>query len=659
MGGTLSLVAGRLGATGAAEGVGETARFRFPGGLAWDGAEGLYIADTANHVVRRLDLRSHRTKTVAGQAGTPGLQDGPPTKSLLRGPLGLAWDPAGQLWIADSGNGALRRLAVASGVLSTPLGPGAELREPAGLVRAGDRLYLTDTQGSVVWQVGVNGGPATVLAGQPGSPGEVDGLGGAARFNGPFGLALAPDGALYVSDAGGRTLRRITRGDGVVTTLPAAGVALGQPRGLALDGPGRLLIADAVDETVRSLDLASGRLGLLAGGTAQPGGSDGMGTQARLRGPNALAAGNGGFFLTDAATVRSLSTHGAVVTLAGRDEGAGDVDGSPTQARFHAPSGLASDGHGTLFVADSANGSVRRIDLTSGRTDTVASRAKSPGARGLERPLAIALGPGALYIADGFAHRIHRLDLATGELSTLAGSGEAGSKDGRAGAAQFCGPLALSLDGAGHLWVADHGYQDEHDEIEDGAAGEGEDDLPAPATRPGCAAIRRVDLTSGEVVTVAGSGSEQAELDGVGLAARFDGPTALACDGHRLFIADAHGATVRVLSLTDLSVRTLAGRDGLHGTEDGRAEKARFFSPLGLSLGRPNELFIAEGAVGTVRRLDLATGEVSTWLGRAGVTGVALSPAAAQLNDPVALIFSGGRLYIADAVENAVLSARW
>ncbi|MHB8421121.1 MAG: SMP-30/gluconolactonase/LRE family protein [Myxococcales bacterium] len=637
---TLSLLAGQVGGIGGADGPGESARFSFPGGLAWNGAAHVYVADTLNDTLRTVDLATGETRTVAGLAGAPGSRDGAGPSARLREPAGLAWDGAGQLFIADRGNRTVRRFDAASGRLTTLLRlPNSEAL--AGLAFAHGRLLAADERAAVVWSLDLAGGAATVLVGKIDHPGEVDGPAPAARLDAPAALAWDGGPALYIADAGGRSVRRFDLAAGRLTTLSAAAARWGQPSGLALDGLGHLFVADALEETVRALDLASGALAPLAGLPGVPGADDGVGPQTRLAGPTALAfAGAGRLVVADSSSVRQLDLpDGRLASLAGRVARPGSASGTGATASFRVPRGLAADGRGALYVADSANGVIRRVDR-SGMVQTLPFR--------LQRPVAVAAADAVLYVADAWAHAVVTIDLARGTAVRLAG-GRRGGEDGTGSSASFCGPVALALDGRGHLYVADHPYQDESGE-DDEEVGAGD----ADEERPGCGAIRRLDLASASVVTVAGSASREGEEDGRAGAARFRAPMALAWTGDALAVADTEGPTIRRLDPMDGRVTTLAGLSGEPGGGDGRGGGARLEAPEGLAFDGRAGLWVADGS--TLRRFDLVSGRLTTVLGRDDQAGLELG-AGGLLNHPIGLALFEGRIWISDAAENALLAA--
>ena len=342
-------------------------------------------------------------------------------------------------------------------------------------------------------------------------------------------------GSLFVADAGGRTLRRVNLGTGLLETVAGAAPRLGQPRGLALDSAGHLFVADALDETVRRLDLGTGEISVVAGSAGLPGGADGAVAQARFSGPAALAyLGPGRLAVADAFTIRLVDLQsGQTRSLAGRTPAPGSADGRGAAAAFRVPGALRSM---PAVGSTSRTAPTRRFDDWISRPRS----RRSPGRRVI-RPRSTVWAPGRDRPAVGRGCRCRaslrrrsvgarRPQHRPGEWCRYDAGGRRGErKPGRSWTRRaLLGPVALALDGAGHLFVADHPYQDESAEEEDDD--DGDDDSLAGMLgrgRTGCSAIRRIDLATGAVVTIAGSGTREAESDGVALSARFDGPMGL------------------------------------------------------------------------------------------------------------------------------------
>jgi DNA-binding beta-propeller fold protein YncE len=263
--GEVSTLAGSAKKSGSSDGQGAAARFSCPGGLALSPDGSLFVTDFFNHIMRRVSPEGH-VSTVAGAAGQQGSADGPAALARFSGPRGLAFGPDGTLFIAGSGNSAIRCLS--------------------------------------------SGGIVSTLAGAAGQVGSADGLGAAARFHFPSGLALAPDGCLFVSDSGNCTIRCISPGGLVSTVAGAAGQCEscdGQgaaarfrcPSGIAVHPDGCLYVVDIEDHTLRRIS-ASGEVSTVAGLAGQSGSSSGRGSAARFTSPRGIAAGpDGSLYVTD------------------------------------------------------------------------------------------------------------------------------------------------------------------------------------------------------------------------------------------------------------------------------------------------------------------------------------------------------------------------
>jgi DNA-binding beta-propeller fold protein YncE len=297
-----------------------------------DGAGNIYLADTDNHTIRKV-TPSGAVSTFAGRAGVTGAADGPAKDATFDTPTDVATDAAGNIYVADTLNHAIRKISAA--------------------------------------------GDVTTVAGQPGAAGAVDGW-AAARFFGPQGVALdAARGVLYVADTLNHAVRKITLSHGGVVTLAgrpgeaggadgAAGEArFNAPSGLATDTKGNVYVADTDNHAIRAIAANGGGVTTLAGQPGEAGAADGTGTAARFNQPSALAVDPDGkkLYALDTAshTVRQVViATGAVGTIAGLAGASGDADGIGDAARFNAPSGLAmSAADGLLYLADTGNHTLR------------------------------------------------------------------------------------------------------------------------------------------------------------------------------------------------------------------------------------------------------------------------------------------------------------
>jgi sugar lactone lactonase YvrE len=319
---------GLPGTRGAQDGTGNEARFESPAGVAFDPEGNLYVADAANNTIRRV-TRAGVVTTFAGSAGVVGISDGDGADARFNSPSGVAVDSDGNIYVADTSNHTIRKLT------------------PAGTV--------------------------TTLAGSPGGMGSTDGVGGAARFNNPLGVAVDPAGNVYVADEGNHAVRKITPA-GDVSTLVSGGAGLMGPAGIAVDGATNLYVVETGSHTIRKITPAGG-VTILAGSPANEGSADGSGSDARFRWPWGITCDRAAnLYVADYgnATIRRITPDGTVVTIAGTARQTGTADGIGSAARFFSPNYLALDLAGVVYVTDRFNYRISRGTPLTGNLAVVA-----------------------------------------------------------------------------------------------------------------------------------------------------------------------------------------------------------------------------------------------------------------------------------------------
>ncbi len=293
-------------------------------------------------------------------------------------------------------------------------------------IDAQKNLYVTDTLNNTIRKIT----PARVvstLAGAVGQAGSTNGAGSAARFNFPVGIGVDGAGNVYVSEVTNSVIRRITPA-GDVTTFAGAVLQFGAvdgaattarftlPRGLAVDGAGNVYVADGGNHTIRKIT-PDGTVSTLAGAAGQPGTANGTGSAARFNGPFGVAVdGAGNVFVADSEshTIRRVTSGGVVTTVAGQAGVSGSTDGGIAVARFNQPRGVAVDGAGNLFVTDYGNSTIRHVATN----DTVKTIAGTPGIQGdadsvgstarLYSPTGIVADGTTVYIADTMNNTVRR-----------------------------------------------------------------------------------------------------------------------------------------------------------------------------------------------------------------------------------------------------------
>ncbi|MFO0578450.1 MAG: hypothetical protein U1A78_30975 [Polyangia bacterium] len=493
--------------------------------VAADGAGSLYVAEYGNNTIRKVVLSTGAVTTLAGSAGMQGSADGTGAAARFSAPTSVAADGAGSLYVADTGNRTIRKVVLSTGAVTTlagsaglggsadGTGAAARFYSPQGVAADGaGSLYVADTENRTIRKVVLSTGAVTTLAGSAGLRGSTDGTGAAARFDYPTSVAADGAGSLYVADTENPTIRKVVLSTGAVTTLvgsagqsgstdgTGAAARFNSPQGVAADGPGSLYVADYGNHTIRKVVLSTGEVTTLAGSAGMRGSTDGAGGAARFSYPRGVAADGAGFlYVADLRnhTIR-LST-GAVTTLAGSAGLPGSTDGTGDAARFSSPQGVATDGAGSLYVADYENHTIRKVVLGTGAVTTLAGYVGQR--RWQYSPQGVAAdGAGSLYVADTENRTIRKVVLSTGAVTTLAGSaGQPGSTDGTGAAARFSSPYGVAADGAGSLYVADYGNH----------------------------TIRKIALANAAVTTVAGTAGQVGVKLGP-LPARLNSPIGIA-----------------------------------------------------------------------------------------------------------------------------------
>ncbi|HEY1793343.1 MAG TPA: hypothetical protein VGG34_10530 [Opitutaceae bacterium] len=310
----------------------------------------------------------------------------------------------------------------------------------------------------------------TNLAGEGGTKGKADGTGTAASFYGPNGVAVDSAGTIYVSDVTYGLIRKITPA-GVVTTLALkfSGqnpiVSLG---GLCVDGRGNIFVADVLANVIYKIT-PDGTFSTFAG-SGSAGSADGTGTAATFYQPGALAVdANGTIYLADSAnnTIRKITAEGLVSTFAGTAGVRGGADGTGAAAQFSNPGGIAVDGNGFVYVSDTENNTIRKI-TPQGVVSTLAGTARvTEGAQDGTGPAAqfaapegLAIDPSGNVIVSDTASQLVRRVTPAGVVTTCAGQPVTpGNTDGAGAAAEFDDPSGLAIDSSGNIYVANYGAE--------------------------------------------------------------------------------------------------------------------------------------------------------------------------------------------------------
>ena len=650
-------------------------------GVAVDAAGNLYATDQDNNLVFKVSPTGALT-VVAGN-GIPRFSGdgGPATGASLYRPTGVAVDAAGSIYIADTGNGRIRKVGL-SGIIGTVAGNGksgfsgdggpatsASLDGPSGVaVDAAGNLYIADSTSSYsggnnrIRKVSPSGIISTVAGnGTAGFSGD-GGLATNASLNVPSGIAVDAADNLYIADARNNRVRRVAP-SGIISTVagggsgfpggngPATSASLSWPSSVAVDAAGNLYITDQGNGRIRKVS-PSGMISTAAG-SGQGGftGDGGPATLASLWRPTGVAVdAAGSLYIADQLNnrIRKVSPSGIISTLAGNGGSKSLGDGGPaTSAVLKSPQGVAADAAGNLYIADSANNRARKVD-PSGTITTVAGNGVGgfsgdggpATAASLYGPAGVAVDAAAnLYVADGQINgRIRKVSLS-GIIATVAGGGPlpvsgypSPGDGGPATRASLCNPSGVAVDAAGSLYIA---------AVCDNS-------------------IRKVSA-SGIIDTVAGMGAGQ----GVGFSgdggpatsALLSSPVGVAVDAaSNLYIADSGNQRIRRVSPSGI-ISTVAGngQGGFTG-DGGPATLASLWRPTGVAVDAAGSLYIADQLNNRIRAVS-PSGIISTVAGNGtvGSSGDGLSATSASLAGPRGVaVDAGGNLYIADTGNNRV-----
>ncbi|MFN0085449.1 MAG: Ig-like domain-containing protein [Blastocatellia bacterium] len=720
-GGTITTVAG----TGLAgfEGDGgpaTAARLNFPSRPAVDGSGNLYIADYSNHRIRKVTAATGVITTIAGDGnGRFGGDGGPAIGASLNGPESCAIGRDGNLYIADYLNHRVRKVTLNDGKISTVAGTGiagfsgdggpatlAALSLPSDVAfdSAGD-LYIAAAGNNRIRQIAMNDGRITTVAGSgltaydgENRPATSAGIGN------PFGVAVDGAGNIYLSDRTNNRIRRVNASDRTVVTIAgggltgfspdgsgAIGARLALPTGVAVDPMGRAFFADSTNGRIRAVlpaltsDASPPAVAITSpasgGAFPAPGSpvtlsgtaSDNAGVAvvrwANDRGGSGAAFGTSSWATpnislqpgTNNITVTAWDPTGnsasanlaisyqprqVLITTAGTGAfGNRGDDGPATGAELAAPRGIAVDAAGYLYVADINNRRVRKISPGGVITAFAGTGELGSGGDGgpavnatFNAPTGLALdSAGNLYISDSNLNKVRKV-AADGKISTVAGSGKGfGGYNGDglpATEAELRGPQGIALDAAGNLYIAD---QANH-------------------------RVRKVSASDGKITTLAGTGEIGfSGDDGPATAARLFNPAGVAVDAAgNVYIADLGNVRIRRISAADGKIRTIAGTGALgYNGDDIPAKDAQLglSFPSFLSLDPMGNPIIADRGNHRIRRIDMADGTIATiaGLGAAGSLGDGGSPQGANLTLPVAAIVdAAGNLFISDSGNNRI-----
>ncbi len=467
-----------------------------------------------------------------------------------------------------------------------------------------------------------------------GSSGDTNGTGSSASFNTPSGVAVDSSGNIYVADLLNHKIRKITPA-GVVSTIAGTGsvgsndgagasASFNGPRGLAVDASGNVYVADTYNNKIRKITSA-GVVSTFAG-TGSQGDTDGAGASASFNQPYGVAVdGVGNVYVADTYNhkIRKITPSGVVSTLAGTGS-AGSNDGAGSSATFSYPYDVAVDSSGNIYVADRNNYKIRKI-TPSGVVSTVAgtgSQGSINDPATFNAPEAVAIdASGNIYVADTINAKIRKITPA-GVVSTFVGDLSLGDKDGAAENARFHTPSGVAVDASGNVYVADAGNDK----------------------------IRKIVLTQTisyhDVSTFAGTGGN-GDTNGAGTTASFNDPRGVTLDSSgNVYVADTDNHRIR--KITPLGVVSTFAGTGAFGSVDGAGASATFWDPYDVTVDSSDNIYVADMNSRKIRKIT-PSGVVSTLAGNGSYGAGDGAGASASFNQPKGLaVDSSDNIYVAD-----------
>lgn len=631
-------------------------------------------------VLLTLSSLSAQSYSAATVAGTTAIRDGiPAAEAYLRRPQAVAIDRQGNIYISDTSDARIRKVAASDGKISTIAGTGrsgftgnagiaTELRldDPTSLVvePTGKFLYFVDRGNNRVRRIELETGQMLTIAGNGTARASGDGELATRAGMSPYAIALEPSSpdTLYIVEPANSRIRKLNLATGIISAFagsgtpgagndngPAANAQLYLPLAAASDGKS-VYIADWGNSLLRKVDLATGVLSTYGGelGFAVDFGDNGPVSNALFYGPDDLSVDSAGnLLILDGSKLRLVAAGGTTITaVAGRanEPGyAGDGGGALNSARFAIPSAAIISGNAEYLIADTGNGRIRRI--RSSQVNTVAGSGAVDGRLATETVFNLPAGvvrdaTGNILISDSYHYRVRKVDASTGRVSTVAGTGIPGVTAGRLSSPAGMATSALGTyftdpDANRVMRINPDGSVRQIAGATNGAAGFSGDGLSATSARldtpQGIAVdangnvfiadwgnnrIRRIN-PEGIITTVAGNGLVAASGDGGPALSAGLSPWSLATDGSgNLYISDDYNDRIRKWTAGTGVITTVAG-DGITGYsgDGGPATAARMALPGGIAVDAQNNVFFADTLNLVVRRVDGRTGVITTIAG--------------------------------------------
>lgn len=652
-------------------------------GIATDFEGNIYFADTGNHCIRRINATTGIISTVAGDGSNGfGGDGGLATSAQLNSPSDVAVDEAGNLYIADLFNHRIRMVEKASGNISTIAGSGATgeamgsfsgdggaatsatLDTPSSVdVDSEGNVYVSDTFNHRIRKIDNSGDISTV--GGSGSTGEGNGgyegdgtAATSALLNEPAGISV-DDSFLYIADRLNNRIRVINRMSGDISTALGDGsnsdsnglpATISSPFDVAVDSRGNLYFTSPTISNVRRQNVSDATVETIAGTGSAGFNGDNAATESSLASPRGVAVDRGGnLFITDTGNLRirrveAASAFNLITTIAGTTQGYSGDGGAATAAQLDDPFGISVDLKGNVAFSDRSNLRIRQVEAGTGLIETIAGDPMASPNTGDGGPAVDAGISGVTDVAfdpAGDLYIADRLDRVVRKVDASTGIIRRFAGDGTTG---FSGDGGLALEASinlpSGLFFDSKGFL-----------------LIAEDTNH---VIRQVNLNTNIVSTIAGDNSAGYSGDDVAAtSSSLQAPFSMVRDSEgNLLIADTMNHRIRQVDAVTGVITTIAGTGvaGFTGDED-LAVSAQIDSPMGLAIDADDNLFVADTGNHAIRWIEKTTGFIYTLAGdgSAALKGDGGDSQAARLDSPTSLSFdSEGNLYFTDSGNHRV-----
>ena len=651
-----------------------------PNEFTFDNKGNLYIVDTNNYRIRKIDTNSIIT-TVAGN-GVGGFNGDniKATDAKLLSIKSIASDTTGNLYITDYSR--VRKIDT-NGIITTIAGTGvsgysgdngkailSKINQPLGVTLDSlGNIYIADTNNYRIRKIDTNGIIKTIAGSGIAIPfSDKEGNNGPALASkiSPTSIVVDKLGNLYITDTYNHEIRKIDT-NGIIKTIIGDGrvgsgysgdngkaidARLSFPKSLSIDNIGNLYISDSINNRIRKVDTNDIITTIAGNGASGYIGDNGKAIDARLNGPTlGKIDKEGNLYISDTYNnrIRKVDINGIITTISGGSIG---DNIKANESILFSPNSLSTDSSGNMYISDTENNKIRKVDI-NGIITTIAGNGIEPtGISNIPavstlfyKPMGIFVDKNNnIYIADSGNNRIRKID-TNGIITTFAGSdklvnngylgnfGYSGD-NGKATEAKLYNPSSFFMDSIGNSYISDTNNH----------------------------RIRKID-TKGIITTIAGTGiSGYSGDNGKATEAKINSPKGITSDKDgNLYIADTNNHRVRKIDINGI-ITTIAGTGtAAYGYDDIKATLSMLNIPSSVIVDNIGNLYIADSGNNRIRKVDIngiistVIGINSSYLGNAGYSGDNSLAISAKLNNPQGLnIDNIGNLYVADSGNNRI-----